>query len=628
MKKTLSLIALILCFAASASFAHVDMVFYSDAGMVDARIDSILPTRVELPSALSKLEKPTNRLNPLYGHIMEYRSKYYSANTVVGKECRYRDEYNRCVSVPRVEEFLPADELESSDAGRFLKDRAEKIMQRNDSLLEKAKPHVRQEYLYLAQRAQVVGLHDIKIYVDYFYDSTEKKWVRSSAENCIVSMMMISKSGYFLHQDDDSTISIRKYSLHVPAAQTKRLFFDNGYSRVVSGNPENLPFDSIKVIPYKLVIQVPHNKNVDYRQKMKKALEKRDYDAVRAILKKMEHYSAKDMFTRPALDLRTMDMLAILLQDYSDTNWTIYVIQDVELYDDRLEELVETVFNEYVQSGAFENALSKEKDLVKRAVARITANRVRDDSDGTVGEKQRNIVLAYLDSIPDRQQGEFLVQKYWNQLEMHPFYIYFSEMGTVNRYVGRLGKRIRPGFGFGGAFGGGNTVMSVDIFVQGFFWSSFEKKASSSKCFKNRNMKDYEFDALDIGMDVTYKWLVTRRFEGGIYAGPTFNMSEVVKEKWDKDAPRNENEPSLEVAPGLDVGLSFALFEAFNRRDVERMSEATMYKGGRLGGRLRIGMSTQKAMESFDVWGWKAYMTLEVTLRAHIATRKMPFLWR
>ena len=141
-------------------------------------------------------------------------------------------------------------------------------------------------------------------------------------------------------------------------------------------------------------------------------------------------------------------------------------------------------------------------------------------------------------------------------------------------------------------------------------------------------MKDYEFDALDIGMDVTYKWLVTRRFEGGIYAGPTFNMSEVVKEKWDKDAPRNENQPSLEVAPGLDVGLSFALFEAFNRRDVERMSEAALYKGGRLGGRLRIGMSTQKAMESFDVWGWKAYMTLEVTLRGHIATRKMPFLWR
>ena len=129
MKNSLSLIALVLCFAASASFAHVDIVFYSDAGMVDARIDSILPTRVELPSALSKLEKPTNRLNPLYGHIMEYRSKYYSANTVVGKECRYRDEYNRCVSVPRVEEFLPADKLESSDAGRFLKDRTEKIMQ-------------------------------------------------------------------------------------------------------------------------------------------------------------------------------------------------------------------------------------------------------------------------------------------------------------------------------------------------------------------------------------------------------------------------------------------------------------------------------------------------------------------
>ena len=100
-------------------------------------------------------------------------------------------------------------------------------------------------------------------------------------------------------------------------------------------------------------------------------------------------------------------------------------------------------------------------------------------------------------------------------------------------------------------------------------------------------MNDYEFDVLDIGVDLTYKWLVTRHFEGGIYAGPTFNMSEVVKTEWDNEAPRDENEPSMEIAPGLDVGLSFALFTAFSRRDVERMHGASMYKGGRFGGRLR-----------------------------------------
>ena len=169
--------------------------------------------------------------------------------------------------------------------------------------------------------------------------------------------------------------------------------------------------------------------------------------------------------------------------------------------------------------------------------------------------------------------------------------------------------------------------MSLDIFLQGYFWSSYDKKAASSRCFKNRNMKDYEFDAMDIGVEMTYKWLVTKRFEGGIYAGPTFNMSEVVKRKWDKDAPRNENEPSLEVAPGVDVGLSFSLFEAFNRKDVERMFKPDLYQGGRFGGRLRIGMSTQKAKESFDVWGWKGYITLEVMLRAHLTTRNEPFLW-
>jgi hypothetical protein len=322
-------------------------------------------------------------------------------------------------------------------------------------------------------------------------------------------------------------------------------------------------------------------------------------------------------------------MLDVLLQDYSDSDryGISYDIQYVECYDDSLEQVIKREFDDYIQSGAFEKDLSKENDLVKRAVARILANNGLHDSDEDTREGRNDIVQSYLDSIPDYEQKEFLVKKYWNRHEMHPFYIYFSMMFGATRYVGRLGDRIRPGFGGGGAFGGGNNVMSLDIFLQGYFWSSYDKKAASSRCFKNRNMKDYEFDAMDIGVEMTYKWLVTKRFEGGIYAGPTFNMSEVVKTKWDNDAPRNENEPSLEVAPGVDVGLSFSLFEAFNREDVQRMFEPTMYKGGRFGGRLRIGMSTQKTKESFDVWGWKGYITLEGAIRAHLGTRNKPFLW-
>ena len=100
MKNSLScLIALILCGAATASFAHLGRVVeHYDIEKIDARIDSILPTRVELPSVPSKLEKPTDRMNPLYGHIMEYRSRYYSANTVVGDVCRYRDGICECLS--------------------------------------------------------------------------------------------------------------------------------------------------------------------------------------------------------------------------------------------------------------------------------------------------------------------------------------------------------------------------------------------------------------------------------------------------------------------------------------------------------------------------------------------------
>ena len=531
--------------------------------------------------------------------------------------------------MPGIEEYVPADKPEFTDKELFLKDRADKIMQRNDSLLKKAKSEIQNEYRYLSGKAQTIGLHEIKIYVDYYYDSTEKKWIRPSVENCIATMMMVTKSGFFLHQDKDSTIRIRKYMYHIPETKTKRLFFDNGYSQVVSGNPEKVPLDSIKVFPYKLVFQIPHNKNIDYRIELKNAVINKDYSTVRKALKKMDNYCVRNPFFKHAIYWRHLNMLDVLLQDYSDSNRHMvgYETRIVEYYDDSLEQVIKGEFDAYIQSGEFESALSKENDLVKRAVARILANNGLHDSDEETREGRNDIVQAYLDSISDFEQKEFLVNKYWNREEMHPFYIYFSLMLGATRYVGRLGDRIRPGFGWGGAFGGGNNVMSLDFFLQGFFWSSYDKKAASSRCFKNRNMKDYEFDAMDIGVEMTYKWLVTKRFEGGIYAGPTFNMSEVVKTKWDNDAPRNENEPSLEVAPGLDVGLSFALFEAFNREDVQRMFEPTMYKGGRFGGRLRIGMSTQKTKESFDVWGWKGYITLEGTLRGHFRTRKKPFFW-
>lgn len=561
---------------------------------------------------------------------MEYRTKFFSANAKDDDWCRYRDEYNQCVSVmPGIEEYVPADKPEFTDKELFLKDRADKIMQRNDSLFKKAKSQIQSEYRYLSGKAQTIGLHEIKIYVDYYYDSTEKKWIRPDAENCIVTMMMVTKSGVFLHQDKDSTIRVRNYLYHIPEAKTKRLFFDNGYSQVVSEIPEKVPLDSIKVFPYKVVFQIPHNKNIDYRIELKNAVINKDYSTVRKVLKKMDNYCVRNPFFKHAIYWRHLNMLDVLLQDYSDSNRHMvgYETRIVEYYDDSLEQVIKGEFDAYIQSGEFERALSKENDQVRRAVARILANNGLHDSDEETREGRNDIVQAYLDSISDFEQKEFLVNKYWNREEMHPFYIYFSLMLGATRYVGRLGDRIRPGFGWGGAFGGGNNVMSLDFFLQGFFWSSYDKKAASSRCFKNRNMKDYEFDAMDIGVEMTYKWLVTKRFEGGIYAGPTFNMSEVVKTKWDNDAPRNENEPSLEVAPGLDVGLSFALFEAFNREDVQRMFEPTMYKGGRFGGRLRIGMSTQKTKESFDVWGWKGYITLEGTLRGHFRTRKKPFFW-
>jgi hypothetical protein len=367
MKKFLCLIALLVL--SGVSQASYDFAFHYNGEFFDARVDSILPMRVELPSALSKMETPTNRFNPVYGHIMEHKSIFYRANDAFGDRCQFRNEFNWC------------DSAISKGVGDFLKDRAEKIMQRNDSLFRKAELKVKKEYNYLAGIAQTVGLHEIKIYVEYYYDSTEKKWTRPSAENSIVSMIMVTKWGYFLHQDDDSTISIRNYMHHIPEAESKRLFFDDGYSQVVSGKPEEFPLDSIKVVPYKLVVQVPHNKNIEYRLELKEALANKDYAAVPDILKKMERYSEKDVFFRPALDMNSLDMIDILLQDYSDTdkNWKAYSSEILDLYDDQLEEFISQIFEEYVQSGEFKKALSKEKDPVKRAVANIVVNRVSGD---------------------------------------------------------------------------------------------------------------------------------------------------------------------------------------------------------------------------------------------------------
>ena len=78
MKKFLCLISLLVL--AGVSYASYDFAFHYNGDFFDARIDSILPMRMELPTALSKMEMPTNRFNPVYGYVMEYRTKFFSAN--------------------------------------------------------------------------------------------------------------------------------------------------------------------------------------------------------------------------------------------------------------------------------------------------------------------------------------------------------------------------------------------------------------------------------------------------------------------------------------------------------------------------------------------------------------------
>ena len=230
----------------------------------EEKIDSIISKRLHLPSVRTKLENTHSKFIAVYGHVLEANDK-------------------------RALESADDEDLFVAESLFYLLN--EQLMQRNDLLLKKAIPDVRNTYKRLMNRFNFISLERIKIYVDYYYDKEKDKWIRPVKDHHIITMTMVVKSGHFLYQDKDSAIEIRRYGYYIPNPNVKRIFFNDGYSEVLWKNPNEAPLSTVKVLPYQLIEKISHNKSTNgSRKKITNLLKYRDFSAIPVVLKEMEDY--------------------------------------------------------------------------------------------------------------------------------------------------------------------------------------------------------------------------------------------------------------------------------------------------------------------------------------------------
>jgi hypothetical protein len=253
----------------------------------EEKIISLISKRMDLPSVRSKLEKPNGKFVPVYGYVLDVND----------------------------ERFLDVDVDDNLFASENLFDVLNRqLLLKNENLLKKASTDVRNTYKRLMNRFNFISLEWIKIHVDYFYDRIQKKWVRPVAGDSIVTMTMIVKSGYFLYQDRDSIIDIRRYGYYIPGSNVKRIFFGDGYSEVLQGNPDEVSPDAKKVLPYKLVEKISQNKKVDdrNRKKVRNLLKNRDFAAIPFVVKDMDKYCETNSCSDTANYRRYLNTLELL----------------------------------------------------------------------------------------------------------------------------------------------------------------------------------------------------------------------------------------------------------------------------------------------------------------------------
>lgn len=255
---------------------------------MEQEIDSLILKKMNLPLVSSKLDDANIKSTPLYGHIVEANDK-------------------------RSLDLMTDDDSEIAAESLFTA-LNEQMLQRNAALLKKATADVRNKYKSLLNRFNFIGLEKIRIHVDFYYDRARKKWLRPTAASSVVTVKMLVKSGYFLYQDADSLITIRRYGYYIPSAGVKRIFFGDGYSEVLWKNPNEAALDSIKVLPYKLVEKILVDKNIDdhNRKKIRTLLKNREFAAIPFIVKDMDEYCEKNPCADTADYRRYLNTLEVL----------------------------------------------------------------------------------------------------------------------------------------------------------------------------------------------------------------------------------------------------------------------------------------------------------------------------
>ena len=279
-----------LFFGAASSFAFDGLVLSGNGSAnekaFEKMMDSLISKRMDLPLVRSKLDKSNGKFAPVYGNVV--------------------DDNDAVDDLTLDDDFFAAESLFN-----VLKNR---MILRNEALLKKASPEVLRRYNSLSSRFNFISLERVKIHVDYYYDRTRKMWIRPASKDSVVSMTMIIKSGYFLYQDSDSLIDIRRYGFYMPSSNVKRIFFGDGYSEVLWTNPAEAMLDSMKVLPYKIVEKIPINKSLDdpNRKKIRKLLKSRNFAYIPHVLQEMDEYCKRNLCPDVADYRRYLNLLDIL----------------------------------------------------------------------------------------------------------------------------------------------------------------------------------------------------------------------------------------------------------------------------------------------------------------------------
>ena len=252
----------------------------------EEKIDAIISKRLHLSSVRSKLENTNSKFVAVYGHVLEANDK-------------------------RALESADEEDLFVAESLFYLLN--EQLMQRNDLLLKKATPDVRNTYKHLMNRFNFISLERLKILVDYYYDKAKDKWIRPAKDQYVLTITMVVKSGYFLYQEKDSAIEIRRYGYYIPNPNVKRIFFNDGYSEVLWKNPNEASLSTVKVLPYQLIEKIQSHKEPNgNRQKIVNLLKRRNFSTIPFVINDIDKSCEKEPCPEELIYKRYLNTLGAL----------------------------------------------------------------------------------------------------------------------------------------------------------------------------------------------------------------------------------------------------------------------------------------------------------------------------